>query len=227
MQELLQAALAQESTLPWQSVALALLIAFVLSSSIAQVYIWTHRGLSYSRAYLQTLVLGSLVCAMLMLAIGNNMARGLGLLGTLALIRFRSTLKDPRDMVFVFAALSVGTASGMRSTIAAALGTAAFLIAAIVMHLADFGVRNRFDGLLRLQLPSDQETQTALQDVLERSCRRWVLVNLREIDQGSRAEHAYHVQLRNPERRLELVRQLSALDGARGVNFFLQDADEV
>lgn len=227
MQELLQAALAQESTLPWQSVALALLIAFVLSSAIAQVYIWTHRGLSYSRAYLQTLVLGSLVCAMLMLAIGNNMARGLGLLGTLALIRFRSTLKDPRDMVFVFAALSVGTASGMRSTVAAALGTAAFLFAAIVMHLADFGVRNRFDGLLRLQLPSDQQTQTALQDVLERSCRRWVLVNLREIDQGNRAEHAYHVQLRDPERRLELVRQLSALDGARGVNFFLQDADEV
>lgn len=227
MQDLLQMALSQEPTLPWQAVALSLLVAFLFSSALAQVYIWTHRGLSYSRAYLQTLVLGSLVCAMLMLAIGNNMARGLGLLGTLSLIRFRSTLKDPRDMVFVFAALAIGTAAGMRSTMAAAIGTAAFSSAALLMHLADFGVRNRFDGLLRVQLPTDQATQTQLQEVLEQSCRRWVLVNLREIEQGSRAEHAYHVQLRDPERRLELVRQLSAISGARGVNFFLQDADEV
>lgn len=227
MHELLQMALSQEPTLPWQAVALSLLVAFLLSSALAQVYIWTHRGLSYSRAYLQTLVLGALVCAMLMLAIGNNMARGLGLLGTLSLIRFRSTLKDPRDMVFVFAALALGTAAGMRSTMAAMMGTFAFSSVAILMHLADFGVRNRFDGLLRVQLPTDNATQVSLQEVLEQNCRRWVLVNLREIEQGSRAEHAFHVQLREPGRRLDLVRQLSAITGARGVNFFLQDADEV
>jgi hypothetical protein len=202
------------------------LLSFVLAALIAQVYAWTHRGISYSRAYVQTLVLGSVVSATLMLAIGNNLARGLGILGTLAIIRFRSLLKDPRDMVFVFAALSAGTAVGMRSHVVATLGTAAFCAVAWLMHVAEFGARNRFDGLLRVQLPNDPPMDGALRAVLKTHCQNAVLVALREIEQGRKAEYAYHVKLVNPEYQSELVRDVSALEGARAVAFYLQDAAE-
>ena len=226
MEELLRLALASEPSLPWQSIALALLLAFVLSALVAQVYIWTHRGLSYSRSFIQALVLGSLVSALLMLSIGNNLARGLGILGTLAIIRFRSTVKDPRDMVFVFAAIALGTALGMRSYAPSVLGTAGFLIVALAMHFSAFGARNRFDGLLRMQVATTPAPDEAIRSVLSRHCRTFVLVNLREVDNGKRAEYAYHVKLIDPQWQAHLLRDLGETVGARGVAFYLQDAGE-
>ncbi len=226
MEELLRLALASEPTLPWQAVALSLLLAFVLTSVVAQVYIWTHKGLSYSRSYIQALVLGSLVSATLMLSIGNNMARGLGILGTLAIIRFRSTVKDPRDMVFVFAAMAIGTAVGMRSYAPSVLGAGAFCLVALAMHLSAFGVRNRFDGLLRMQVATSPAPDEAIRAVLAKHCRNYVLVNLREVDQGQQAEYAYHVKLIDPNWQGALIRDLGETVGARSVAFYLQDAGE-
>jgi len=205
MDELLHIALSPDPALPWESVALSLLLAFLLSSVIAQVYIWTHRGLSYSRSYIQALVLGAIVSATLMLAIGNNLARGLGILGTLAIIRFRSTMKDPRDMVFVFSALAVGTAVGMRSYAAALIGTGMFVGAAGVLDVSAFGSRNRFDGLVRLQVPAEPVVDEEIRRVLGRYCRRWVLIALREVEQGRQAEYNYHVKLLDPREHGPLV----------------------
>jgi hypothetical protein len=87
-------------------VLVSILTAFLLSHLIATTYALSYRGLSYSRSFVHTLVLGGVVAAMLMLAIGNNLVWGIGIVGTLAIIRFRTNLRDPRDMVFIFAALA-------------------------------------------------------------------------------------------------------------------------
>jgi hypothetical protein len=103
MEQFFDQYLRYEPGLSWQMVLLTMLISFVLCQLIAAVYSWTFRGLSYSRGFVISLALTGVVATLLMLAIGNNVARGLGLLGTLAIIRFRSTLRDVRDMMFVFA----------------------------------------------------------------------------------------------------------------------------
>ena len=94
---------------------LCLLVAFVLGKIIAITYQRTYQGLSYSRSFVQSLVLGAVVSTILMLAIGDNLARGLGILGTMALVRFRTNVRDTRDMIFVFAALAIGVSSGVRA----------------------------------------------------------------------------------------------------------------
>jgi hypothetical protein len=75
----------------------SLFAAFALCLMIANVYQWTFRNLSYSRSYVHTIVLGGLISCLLIMAIGNNLARGLGILGTLAVIRFRTHIRDPRE----------------------------------------------------------------------------------------------------------------------------------
>src|SRR5574344_2193301 len=67
-----------------------LLLAFVLSSLIGYTYEKTFLGLSYSRNFVQALVLSSVVAATVMQAIGDNVGRGLGMLGALSIVRFRS-----------------------------------------------------------------------------------------------------------------------------------------
>ena len=103
MEDVLRLMLAADSPMPWQAVLVSMLLAFAATVAIAVSYILTYRGLSYSRSYVQALVVGGIVAAMLMLAIGNSLARGIGIVGTLALIRFRTNLRDPLDMVFIFA----------------------------------------------------------------------------------------------------------------------------
>ena len=87
----------------WQITLLCFLLAFMLSSIIAIVYERTFQGLSYSRGLVQSMILGSLVSCLLMIAIGDNIARGIGIVGSLAIIRFRTNLRDPRDLIFLFA----------------------------------------------------------------------------------------------------------------------------
>jgi hypothetical protein len=96
-----------------RTVFLSTLIAFLLAHLVAIVYSRCHRGISYSSTFVQSLVLGGVVTCMLMMAVGNNLVWGIGIVGTLAIIRFRTNLRDPRDMVFIFAALASGIAAGV------------------------------------------------------------------------------------------------------------------
>ena len=142
----------------WESALLVLLSAFALGHLVAFTYERTFEGMSYSRSFVQSMVLSSVVAATLMLAIGDNLARGLGVMGTMALVRYRTNIRDPRDMVFMFAALAVGLAVGVRSFPAAVFGTVAFCAAAASLQWTTFGQRKRFDGMLRFWLPRSGAT---------------------------------------------------------------------
>ena len=99
-------------------VLFSLCVSFVLGLVIATVYRWTHQGFSYARSFLHTMVLAAIVITVMIIAIGNNMARGLGIMGAMAFVRFRTPIRDPRDIIFLFASLSIGIAcaSSMHST---------------------------------------------------------------------------------------------------------------
>ena len=75
------------------------LVSFVLSSLIALIYQKTSRELESPKYFIQALILISIPVATVMQAIGDSLARGLGMLGALAIIRFRTTLRNPRNMV--------------------------------------------------------------------------------------------------------------------------------
>ena len=133
--------------------ATVLLAAFAMSHLLALVYVWTHRGLSYSQSYVQTLVMSSVVTALMMLTIGTNLVFGIGMVGAMALVRFRTNLRDPRDMVFVFAALVSGIAAGTRAYGLGAVGVVAFSLVALYLAYVPFGAKKSFDGLLRYTAP--------------------------------------------------------------------------
>jgi hypothetical protein len=208
----------------WESVALAMLLSFVLGRIIALAYEFTYEGVSYSRSFVQSLVLGALVSTVLMLAIGDNLARGLGIMGTMALVRFRTSLRDSRDMLFMFAALAAGVAAGVRSYPVAVVGTLGFCAVALVLQWSPFGRRQQFDGMLRFWLPRQGPAGEAVGEVLRRHCRDYVLVALREAAQGASLEYAYQVRLRDRVPRDEFVRALEGLPGIGGLTLLLEDA---
>lgn len=207
---------------------LSLLMAFVLAKGIAFAYEMTYEGLSYNRSYVQSLVLGGVVACVLMMAIGDNLARGLGILGTMALVRFRTNVRESRDLIFMFAALAVGVAAGVRAYAVGVTGAAVFGLVAAWVHWSPFARRVQFDGLLRFWLARDPDGQSTGADrvrtLLGAHCRRYTLVALRDVAQGETLEYAYQVQLRDTGRGDRLVEALGAVDGLTGLSLLLQDA---
>lgn len=117
----------------------SLMLAFLLSGSLAMVYKWTYQGADFPNHFFQGMVLSSIVSSMIMMAVGNNLAVGFGIIGAVAIIRFRMNIQNPRNIIFMFAGLSIGIATGVYGYAVAVAGTAMFILISVVMYLSPFG----------------------------------------------------------------------------------------
>ena len=195
-------------------VAGAMVLSFLLSTLFAAVYQFTFRGFTYSRSYIHTMVLGSMVTCMLIMSVGNNLARGMGILGTLAIIRFRTPVRDPRDAMFLFACLGVGIACGAGMSLVAVIGTLLICAVALLLHWAPFASRRDYEGLLRFTMPvRDAQAEQVAQDILKRFCTSFYLLGMRDAEQGDTMEFSYQVRLLDPAYQQDLV---SAFRNASG-----------
>lgn len=195
-----------------EQILLALILSFVLAFFIANVYRWTFQGLSYSRTFVHTQVLGAMIVSMLILAIGNNLARGLGILGTLAIIRFRTPIRDSRDMMFLFTCFGIGIACGAGTFNVAIVGSLTIGAAALILHWSPFASRREYEGMLRFMLPHESKSELAAQEVLKKCCASFSLIAMREAAQGELIEYAYHVRLIDPSYQASLVDELNGVD---------------
>ncbi len=205
-----------------EQIAGAILVSFILSMMVANVYRWTYQGLSYSRSFVHTQVLGSVVSCIMIMAIGNNLARGLGIVGTLAIIRFRTPVRDPRDIIFLFMSLAIGIAAGSSAYAIAAIGTVFFCVFALYLHFSPFASRRDYEGLLRFLRPPDQPLQGEVEKLFHRYCASFLLVAMREAIQGEMIEYAYQIRLTDPSYRADLLTRLNAIPGISEVSLVMQ-----
>jgi uncharacterized membrane protein YhiD involved in acid resistance len=194
-----------------EQIVFSLLLTFVLSFVFATIYRWTFAGFSYSRSFVHTMVLGSMVVCLVIMAIGNNLARGLGILGTLAIIRFRTNIRDPRDMIFLFASFGTGIACGASSFNVAVVGTITISAAALVLHWSPFASRRDYEGLLRFMLPAVPTLEGDVQAVLKQHCSAFHLIAMREAAQGNRLEYSYQIRLIDPSYHADILEKMRAI----------------
>ena len=202
---------------------LSLMLAFVLGQLLAWIYIYTHSGLSYSRSFSQSLVLMTIVVSLVMFVIGNSLVTAFGLLGALALIRFRNVLKDTRDTVFVFMALVTGMAVGTQRYMIGILGTVALGLVVLYLNATSFGSIGRYDGYLTLRLASAREGISEASSLLHQFCRAIKQVSTRQSGDEQGAEFVYRIGLRDRGRSSELLDQLQHLDGVSHVSLVVRD----
>jgi len=205
-----------------EQILTALLMAFVLSSVLATIYRWTFQSLSYSRTFVHTMVLGSMIISMVIMAIGNNIARGLGILGTLAIIRFRTPIRDPRDMIFLFASMALGIACGANVYGVAIIGTITIGSAALLLHWSPFASRRVHEALLRFMLPPNSASEEKVKDIMRTNCSAFSLIAVREAAQGDLIEYCYHVRLIDPSYQADLIDALHDIQDLSEPNLLLQ-----
>ena len=205
-----------------QQIVVTLLMSFVLCSVFAVVYGWTFQGLSYSRGFVQTIILSGMVSSLLIMAIGNNLARGMGILGTLAVIRFRTQIRDPRDMVFLFASLGVGIACGANVFTVAIVGTLCFAAAILLLHWSPAASRRDYEGMLRFLRPAHTESDVDFQTLVHQTCATCHLIAMREAAQGDLLEYCYQVRLIDPSYSKDLLDGIKNLPGVADPSLLMQ-----
>ena len=79
-----------------------LIIAFILGVIVSLVYKKTHKGLSYSQSFMVTNIFVAVIVSMVIMIIGNNLARAFALVGALSIVRFRTAIKEPEELAYLF-----------------------------------------------------------------------------------------------------------------------------
>lgn len=136
-------------------VLIALLIDFAISLLIFYIYRKTFKGVVYTREFNVGLVLTGLVVTLVMLPISSNIALSLGMVGALSIVRFRTAIKDPKDIVFTFWAIAVGIICGAGLYMIAIVGTPVIALLLFVLERTSF--RGPDPYLLVVHYSSDAE----------------------------------------------------------------------
>jgi uncharacterized membrane protein YhiD involved in acid resistance len=112
---------------------ISLVVAFLLGSFIFFVYRKTFRGVVYNHSFNVTLVLMTMITALVIMTISTNIVLSLGMVGALSIVRFRTALKDPLDIVFMFWSIAGGIAVGAGVILIAAMGSIFIALAVFLL----------------------------------------------------------------------------------------------
>ncbi len=111
------------SSVSFTDMVIALLLSFAIGLFIMQVYKKTFKGVMYSASFGVSLMALSLITTLIILAITSNVVLSLGMVGALSIVRFRSAVKEPLDIAFLFWAISSGIVVGAGLIPLAVLGS--------------------------------------------------------------------------------------------------------
>lgn len=195
-------------------------VAFLLGIFVTWTYRSTHRQMTVSFSFVNTLVLLSMIMTVVMMVIGDNIARAFGLAGAMSIIRFRTVVKDTRDTAFVFYALGVGMGTGTGNLRLAVLGSLLIGFFIFVLHWTRHGAIARNEYLLTMHmLPTlNEEERNVFLPVFERYVNRHRLVSVKSSKMGDVLKLTFHVELKEPPLTEKLVSDLSGLEGLHRIS---------
>lgn len=146
-------------------IVFSMLIAMIVGVVISQVYTLTHRGVNYELSFMTSLVILAPIVALVMLLIRGNLVLSLGLVGSLSIIRFRTPIKDTRDMVYLFWVIAVGLGAGTYNWTMVVLASLIILVVIFALYIIKYGRSQNHDYVLVISGSADYD-QASIKSVI-------------------------------------------------------------
>ncbi len=186
-----------ETVLSLSAMLIALGVAFVLGLAVSLVYMKTQNKRLPSESFALTLVILPVVITVIIMLVGNNVARAFSLAGAFSIIRFRSAPGDPKDITYVLLCMAVGLATGM-GFIAYAVVVALVLCGImLLLELTKFAQNNGNAKTLKITIPEDLNYEHSFDEILAEYTQNSTLRKVRTMDLGSLFELNYSVTMKN------------------------------
>lgn len=192
----------QMTDLSISSILMSLISAFLCSMIIYYIYRKFYRGIVYNSSFNILLVLVSIVTAFIVMTISSNILLSLGMVGALSIVRFRTAVKDPLDVGFLFFAIAVGITSGAGLYLMSFIAT--LFISLIYILLVQVKTYTRVYLLIvKFENAANEEVQKILKTLKAELKNKTSIKNTTELT----------LELRLKNDNTAYMSQLSALDG--------------
>lgn len=212
----------------WPAMVLSLLIAFGAGQIIAWIYMLTHSGLSYSRSFVNSLIIMPTIVALVMMVLSNNLITAFGMMAVFAIVRFRNILRDTLDTTYVLTAIVIGMATGTQKYASAIIGCAIIAVAMLYLWYTSFGSRHRYDVIINLHWARSIKELIELNRLLDRHSWKARLANQRSHEGYEGTDLSYRLLLRDSNRVEDLLNELRQVNGVSRVTSMLaEDESEV
>ncbi len=208
-----------------QSILVNLLLSFVLGLIIAWVYKKTHRGLSYSQSFVLTLIMLSVVGSALIMVIGNSLARAFAVFGGFSIVRFRSAIKDTKDIAYVFFSLVMGMGVGTQNYLIAIIGT--FFVCLLIIFLSkyNFGSIKKYQYILNFVYVKKKNLEENYLPLFEEYIEDKELLNVTSPEDKKFLELSYNIKFFDDRQLIEFVNKLKKTSGVKRVDLLSSKGD--
>jgi hypothetical protein len=219
MLEALKGPFADGSQISVTEILARLVVAAIFGGLVAFVYRRSRNEIDISPTFPPTLVLLSILIAMVTQVIGDNVARAFSLVGALAIVRFRTVVRDTQDTAFVILAVVVGMAVGASAPWVAGIGLGLVAVVAIMMKQPATGdyITGHLPLLVKIRIGLGHDAEALLGSTLDVYFSHRRLESIETAKHGVSIDVAYEAKMREPGTAEQLVRALNRLEGVQSV----------
>ena len=204
---------------------LAVLLAFLGGQAIAWIYMWTHTGLSYSRSFVNSLVVIPVIVSLVMMVLSNNLVTAFGLMAVFAIVRFRNILRDTLDTTYILSVIVLGMACGTMKFATAVVGCLITIVVMTYLWYTAFGTRHRYDVVLNLHWSRSLMELVELRSLLHRHSRKALCASQRSHEGYEGTDLSYRLLMRDPDRLEELLTELRSMQGVSRVTGLMAEEE--
>ena len=207
-------------------VAVALVLPFLLVFGIGFVYQRAQSASNYSVLLLRSLFVFAPVASIITMMIGNNLARAVGIVGAMSVVRFRNALKSPLDAIFIFWALGVGIACGAGLYVVATLLVVLCGLFLLLVTVMDYGAPRELDSLLRVTLDPKEHPSVvgSVESMLRGASKRFQRVSSLSSTNSTARTCTFLVSLKRGLDGSAIAQDLKSLNGVLSVQFLGADS---
>lgn len=191
-------------------IVINLFLSLILGLVISTVYRKTHKGLSYSQSFVLTIIYLTIITTSVIMVIGNSLARAFALVGTLSIIRFRTVLKDTKDIAIIFLCLAIGLAVGTNNYFIAVLTTIFLCVLMWLFFKGNYGILHNTEFILRFYFNRDGDENEYL-NLLKNNTKYLNLLHMEPTADGEKIYLTYDISLKESSKTKDLVSKLTKI----------------
>jgi len=194
-------------------IVLNLLLSLFLGVLISYVYRKTHKGLSYSQSFMITNIFIAVIVCMVIMVIGNNLARAFALVGALSIIRFRTVVKDTKDTSYIFWSLAAGMAAGTGSYFLATIGSAFITLISFILYASNYGAMNKSEFILQFRCLSGDEYSLLYNKIMKEYSKSSVLLHAEPSGDSRTIKLSFDIVMKEDKLYDEFSTKIADIDG--------------
>jgi len=195
------------------AISVNMILAIALSLIIAVVYRNTHKGMSYSQSFTFSLVLIGFLIAVIITAVGNSVAAAFGVFGAFSIIRFRTAVKDPKDVSYILLVMSIGLAVGTGNYGLAIMTTIIAILVIYYLTKTNFGSIKRFDYVLNFSARTDAFSNEKMREVFKEFLKEDNLLNVVSTENGSILDYSFNIKFFKSVSTEKFISRLNDIQG--------------